>query len=127
MAEKRVLAAAGASDALRQLLPRPPRPPSVNRLPAWFGRLQSTFSTLAQILAALVLALVFSRRLSADQGVNDVFRIALLLSLLGLLAASAGVLPSLPRGVQAILLGYTLAGLLSSASAVVLIAGRWVK
>ena len=100
-------------------------PPAATQLPAWFDRLQGTFSVAAQILAALVLALVFSRRRSMHPYVNDAFFIALLISLIGLLSAAVGIVPSLPGAAQAVLLGYTLAGLLSSRSAVLLIAGGW--
>jgi hypothetical protein len=113
-----------AEDALSAVEGRRPMP---TVLPPWFGRLQSTFQLAAQILAALILALVFSRHRSSLRSVNALFRIALMIALLGLLAACVGSLPSVSSTLLAILLGYTLAGVLSSGSAVALIAGDWVR
>jgi hypothetical protein len=58
---------AAASDADAKLIHRSPR---LTILPPWFGRLQSTYQLAVQLLAALVLALVFSRRRSRNSATN---------------------------------------------------------
>jgi hypothetical protein len=92
----------------------------------WFRKLQPTFSNAAAILAALILALVFSRRRSRIEVDNEVFRVVLLIGVIGLLAATIGMVPSVPAWAQAVLLAYTIYGFVGSVAAVALIAGDWI-
>jgi len=91
--------------------------PPFNYLPAWFGRLGSFFSTAAQILAALLLALVFEGRAAksgAEANEQKLIRTGLHLTLIGLAAAVVGLLPGLGRGPQAFLLGLVGAGVVTA-------------
>ncbi len=91
--------------------------PPFNYLPAWFGRLGSFFSTAAQILAGLLLALVFEGRAAksgAEANEQKLIRTGLHLTLIGLAAAVVGLLPGLGRGPQAFLLGLVGAGVVTA-------------
>ncbi len=102
-------------------------PPSPNQLPPWFSRLATSFPTAAAVLAALVIALVFSRRPPTNRHEDALIRLAMLFSMVGLLASLVGSAPSIPRTVDAFLLGFVIAGVLSSTLSVGLIAGKLVR
>jgi hypothetical protein len=80
----------------------------------------------AQILAALSIAPVFSRRRSDDPSVNALLRPAVQFVLVGLAASLVGTSLSLPANVQAFLLGFVIAGLVTSATTVGLVAADFV-
>lgn len=102
------------------------RLPRVTDFPSWFTKLRDVMALCAQILAALTIALVFSRRRTDDRSVNALLRPAALFALIGLAAALVGTAPSLPANVQAFLLGFVIAGLVTSATTVGLVAADLV-
>jgi hypothetical protein len=91
-----------------------------HELPPWFERLRGFFTVATQILAAVVVVLVFSRW--REGPAEAVFRSAMPVVAVALAFGLAGTLPSLSRSLQAILLAPVLAGLAGAIGALIVVA-----
>jgi hypothetical protein len=89
----------------------PGKAPALDAVPAWFAQLARFFQLSVQLLAAMTIALVFTRRGRLENVEEQRLGIAMLFAFVGGLAGLVGSLPELHRGLQAFLLGYVVAGL----------------
>jgi hypothetical protein len=83
---------------------------SPHALPSWFGDLRGFFPVAAQILAGLIVAVVFARRELRYPVAEQLLRSATPIAMAGVLASVIGTLPHLRPGLQGFLLGYVCAG-----------------
>jgi hypothetical protein len=101
--------------------------PADDALPAWFSKLGRFFQLSAQLLAALTVALVFTRRGRWEALSERHLAIVLVPALLGVISGLVGSLPDVHRGLQALLLGYVVAafvGVLTALGSTALDQGR---
>lgn len=103
-------ARAARADAL-YIKALPGRAPALDAVPGWFGQLGRFFQLTVQLLAAMTIALIFTRRGRFERVSEQHLGVAMMFAFVGILAGLIGSLPELHRGLQAFLLGYVAAAL----------------